>query len=449
MLIKMKKPKLAPTQVLVLGFAVLIIIGAILLNLPIASVNGASIGFLDAMFTSTSAVCVTGLVVVDTGTHWSAFGKTVILILIQIGGLGFMTMGTMIVMLLGKKISLKDRLVMKEALNRNELSGVVKLTRYILFGTFLIQSIGAILLSFKFIPEFGLGKGIAYSVFHAISAFCNAGFDIIGNGRSLMDYVDNIYVNVVVCLLIILGGLGFAVILDIVKIRKFKRFSLHSKIVVFVTALLLGAGFVVFLALEWSNPNTLGDLGYGSRFIAAFFQSVTTRTAGFNTISTGELTNASKLFTVILMFIGGSPASTAGGVKTVTVGAILFMVYSVLRGREETEIFGRRISRNLVNRAATIVAIGISIVLTMTMLLTITEYNQPFINILFESVSAFATVGLSTGLTPELTGVGRIIVMIMMFIGRLGPLTVAFALANKLRKSNGKIRYPEENILVG
>jgi len=233
MISKIKKTKLAPTQVLMLGFAVLIIIGAILLNLPIASVSRTSIGFLDALFTSTSAVCVTGLVVVDTGTHWSAFGKTVILILIQIGGLGFMTMGTMIVMLLGKKISLKDRLVMKEALNRNELSGVVKLTRYILFGTFLIQSIGALLLSFKFIPEFGLGKGIAYSIFHSISAFCNAGFDIIGNGRSLMAYVDNIYVNVVVWLLIILGGLGFAVILDIVKIRKFKRFSLHSKIVVF------------------------------------------------------------------------------------------------------------------------------------------------------------------------------------------------------------------------
>ncbi|MGV8146198.1 MAG: TrkH family potassium uptake protein [Alkaliphilus sp.] len=449
MLTKINKIKLAPTQVLVLGFAALILIGAMILNLPIASISGTSIGFVDALFTATSAVCVTGLVVVDTGTHWTVFGKTVILILIQIGGLGFMTMGTMIVMLLGKKISLKDRLVMKEALNRNELSGVVRLTKYILLGTLIIQSAGAFLLSLKFIPEFGWTKGLAHSVFHSISAFCNAGFDIIGNGRSLMDYVDNIYVNIVIWVLIILGGLGFTVILDIIKFKKFKKFSLHTKLVVFITVLLLGIGFVVFLFLEWGNSSTLGGLGYGSRLAAAFFQSVTTRTAGFNTISTGELTNAAKLFTIMLMFIGGSPASTAGGVKTVTVGALIFMVYSVLRGRKETEMFGRRISTELVNRATTIVVIAMGVILSMTMILTITEYNQPFINILFESVSAFATVGLSTGLTPELTGTGRIIVMLMMFVGRLGPLTVAFALANKLQKNNGKIRYPEENILVG
>lgn len=449
MLNKFKSKKLAPTQVLVIGFAVLILLGAILLNLPISSVDGNSIGFIDALFTSTSAVCVTGLVVVDTGTHWTTFGKTVILTLIQIGGLGFMTMGTMIIILLGKRISLKDRLVLKEALNRNELSGVVKLTKYIFVGTFTIQSIGALLLSFKFVPEFGWLKGFAHSIFHSISAFCNAGFDIIGNGRSLMGYVDNIYVNIVIWLLIILGGLGFVVILDIVKIRKFQRFSLHSKIVIFISALLLGVGFIVFLLLEWSNPATLGNLGYGSRLTAAFFQSVTTRTAGFNTISTGDLTNASKLFTIILMFIGGSPASTAGGVKTVTVGAVLFMVYAVIKGDKEIEIFGRRISKDIVNRATTVVVIGIVVVLFMTMILTVTEYNQPFINIMFEAVSAFATVGLSTGITPELSVAGRVIVMMMMFIGRLGPLTVAFALANKLRKNNGKIRYPEENILVG
>ncbi|KAB3529814.1 TrkH family potassium uptake protein [Alkaliphilus serpentinus] len=446
---KFKGNKLDPTQVLILGFASVIFIGAILLNLPFASITGKSIGFLDALFTSTSAVCVTGLVVVDTGTYWTAFGKTVILILIQIGGLGFMTMATLFAIVLGKRTSLKERLIMQEALNQNTLSGLVRFTQYILIGTLVIEGIGAILLSTRFIPQLGLSKGLAFSIFHSISAFCNAGFDIVGGGVSLIPYVSDPVVNITIMLLIIFGGLGFPVIVELIRTRNFKKISLHAKIVLFMTALLISMGFFAFMALEWNNPNTIGELDFGSKVLASAFQSVTPRTAGFNTIEMSQLTNASKLLTIILMYIGGSPASTAGGIKTVTFGVILFTIISVIKGKEDTELFGRRLSRFAVNRALTLGVVGMGLIIFITMALTISDGGFTFMEVLFEGVSALGTVGLSLGITSKLSELGKVIIIIAMFIGRLGPLTIAFALATQQRKNKGTIRYPEEKIIVG
>ena len=441
--------KLRPTQVLVIGFAIVILIGGILLNLPIASQKGSSMGFLNALFTATSAVCVTGLAVVDTGTHFTVFGKTIIAILIQVGGLGFMSMATLIFVLLGKKISLKERLVMQEALNQNNLAGLVKFTLYILIGTFIIEAFGALFLSFRFVPEYGFLKGLGFSIFHSISAFCNAGFDLIGNGRSLTPYVGDVVINFTIISLIVLGGLGFSVMVDIVNHRGFRRLALHSKMVLLITALLIGIGFIAFLILEWSNPETLGGLSLGQKLLAGLFQSITPRTAGFNTIDTGRLTNASLLLTIVFMFIGGSPASTAGGIKTTTIGVVLFLVISVIKGREDTELFGKRISRGIVQRAIIIAIIALTLVIVFTMVLTITEPNFSFIEILFETVSAFGTVGLSMGITSELSGIGKVVVMFLMFSGRVGPLTITLALARQQRRNKGNIKYPEDKVLVG
>lgn len=446
---KLERIKLDPTQVLVMGFAAVILVGALLLNLPIASQNGESLGFVDALFTATSAVCVTGLVVVDTGTHFTVFGKVVIAALIQIGGLGFMSMATLLFVLLGKKISLKERLVIQEALNQNSLAGLVRFTLYILLGTFIIEAFGALLLSFSFVPEFGLWRGIGYSVFHSLSAFNNAGFDLIGDGRSLTPYVNDAVINLTIMSLIILGGLGFSVIVDVINNKGLKRLSLHTKMVFLITALLIGLGFVVFLLLEWNNPETLGGLSIKGKLLAALFQSVTPRTAGFNTVNIAGLTNASLLMTIVLMFIGGSPASTAGGIKTSTLGVIIFMVVSVVKGRDDTELFGRRISRSIVQRALTIGILGLFLVLIFTMLLTITETGFSFLEILFETVSAFGTVGLSMGITPELSYIGRLVIIFLMFAGRVGPLTITFALARQQKRNKGMVKYPEDKVLVG
>lgn len=440
---------LAPTQVLAIGFALVILVGSMLLNLPIASQDGRSIGFINALFTSASAVCVTGLVVVDTGTYWTVFGKTVILILIQVGGLGFMTLATMLAVLLGKKISLKERLLIQESLSQYTLSGVVRFTQYILLVTLLIEGLGALLLSFTFVPEHGLAKGIAYSIFHSISAFCNAGFDIIGHGRGLTPYVNDPIVNFTIWSLVILGGIGFSVIVDINNKRSIRKLSLHTKIVLVVTFILLTSGFLAFLLLEWNNPETLGNLPLTGKLMAGFFQSMTTRTAGFNTIALDQMNDASKLITIILMFIGGSPASTAGGIKTATLGVIIFTVISVIKGKEETELFKKRIPRDIVNRAITVSFISLTLVIVVTGILTMTETGFSFLEILFESTSAFGTVGLSLGITSELSSLGRLVITFLMFAGRVGPITIVFALARRQRKYKGIIKYPEGKILVG
>ncbi|WP_423243540.1 TrkH family potassium uptake protein [Anaerophilus nitritogenes] len=441
--------QLDPSQILVLGFLIVIMIGAILLNLPIASRNGQSVGFINAFFTATSAVCVTGLVVVDTGTHWTVFGQTIIILLIQVGGLGFMTMGTFIAFLFGKKITLKERLVMKEALSQFSMSGIVRFTKYILITTFIIESIGAILLSFKFIPRFGWIKGIAYGIFHAISAFCNAGFDLIGNFSSLTGYVDDILVNFVICTLIIGGGLGYTVILEMITKKRFSRFSLHSKMVLSSTIILIVVGVVAIFLLEYNNPDTLKNLSFKGKFISSMFQSVSPRTAGFNTLPIDKMTMASIFFIILLMFIGGSPAGTAGGIKTTTAGVLILTIISVIKGKDDTEIFNRRIAKELINRALAVIGIAMMIVIIMTILLSITEVGFEFIEILFEVVSAFGTVGLSMGITSKLTHIGKILIAVTMFAGRVGPLTIAVALAKKQKKEKACIRYPEDKVIVG
>lgn len=441
--------KLNPAQILVLGFAAVILIGAILLNLPIATKSGESIGFINAIFTATSAVCVTGLVVVDTGTYWTVFGQVIILLLIQIGGLGFMTMATFMALIFGRRISLRERLVMQEALNQFNIEGIVRLTQYILITTFTIEGVGAVLLSLKFIPIYGLWKGIGYSIFHAISAFCNAGFDLIGEFRSLTPFVNDALINLVICFLIVAGGLGYTVILEILQKRNFKKFSLHAKVVLVATASLLFIGFIVILALEYGNPNTMAPLPLKGKLLSALFHSVTPRTAGFNTLPTDQLTMAAIFFTIVLMFIGGSPAGTAGGVKTTTAGVLIWTIISEIRGKEDTEIFHKRLPREIMSRSLAIIGIAMALVVMVTMILTITEKGHSFLEIFFETTSAFGTVGLSLGITPKLTVLGKVIISLTMFAGRLGPLTVALALARQQRKNKGVYKYPEEKVIVG
>jgi trk system potassium uptake protein TrkH len=426
----------------------IIIIGALLLSLPVASSRGQSTDLLTSLFTSTSAVCVTGLVVVDTGTYWSVFGHIVILLLIQIGGLGFMTMSTFIALLLGKRIGLRERLIIKEALNEFSIQGMVKLMKNILIMTVAVEAVGAVLLSIRFIPVYGFVKGIYFGTFHAVSAFCNAGFDLIGGYRNLTPFVGDAVLNLSIMTLIIIGGLGFAVNLDIFKNRRWKRLSLHSKLVVAITLFLIVAGFIFFYGVEYNNPMTLGALSPTEKILAAFFQSVTCRTAGFYTIPTGELTDASKLMSIILMFIGASPASTGSGVKTTTFAILIIAVLSVIRGREDIQLFKRRIPNHLVFRALAIVIISICIILAVTMVLSLRE-NFKYIDLQFEAVSAFAPVGLSTGITPYLSSIGKAFIIVTMFIGRLGPLTMAFALARKHKGGKSGIRYPEDKVLVG
>lgn len=440
--------RLEPPQVLVLGFAALILLGALLLTLPAATKSGESAGFLNALFTATSAVCVTGLVVVDTGTYWSPFGQTVILLLIQSGGLGIMTVATIFSFILGRKITLRDRLVIQEQLNQFTLQGVVRLTKYILLGTLLIESLGAVLLSTRFIPEYGFAKGIAFGIFHAVSAFCNAGFDLIGGYRSLTPYVNDFVVSGVVIVLLVVGGLGFAVIAEVIQVRDFRKFSLHTKLVLSITGILLMLGTIIVFILEYSNPATLKSLPLSSKILASIFHAATPRTAGFNTLPTSELTTASQFINIVLMFIGGSPGSTAGGIKTTTAGLLIWTVVSVIRGREDAEVYGRRISKEIVYRALSVAIISMFIVVLTTVILAITE-DATLKEVFFEATSAFGTVGLSLGITPDLSSIGKLTIIATMFTGRVGPLTLAFALAQRQRKNRGKLRYPEEKILVG
>ncbi|ABY91462.1 TrkH family potassium uptake protein [Thermoanaerobacter sp. X514] len=442
------KIKLTPTQVLALGFAAIILIGTLLLMLPVATKSGERTDFLTALFTATSATCVTGLVVVDTKTYWSVFGQIVIMLLIQVGGLGIMTMSTLFALILGRKITFKERLVMQEAFNTNSLGGIVKFAKYILMVSFLFESIGAIILTLRFLPQMGLKKAVYYGLFHSISAFNNAGFDLMGNFRSLTGYVSDWVVNLVIMGLIIFGGLGFYVLLDIYEHRHFNKFTLHSKIVITITLFLITIGTLLIFLFEYNNPKTLKPLDFPTKILAALFQAVTPRTAGFNTLSLSDMTIASKFLTIILMFIGASPAGTGGGIKTTTFAVILYTVLSVIKGEEETVLYKRTISRNIVYKAVAISFISVFIIFSVTMVLSITETSN-FLTVLYETTSAFGTVGLSLGLTPELSTVGKIIIIFTMYTGRVGPLTLALALAKRQRRPKPIIKYAEEKIMVG
>ncbi len=442
----------SPAEILIFGFALVILIGTFLLSLPLASASGQSSGFLNAFFTSTSAVCVTGLVVVDTGTFWSAFGKFIIIVLIQIGGLGFMSLTTMFFVLAGKRITIKDRLLIQSSVNTDSISGVVRYTKYIFFSSIAIELIGAFFLSLAFIPEFGFSKGLAYSLFHAISAFCNAGFDLMGNYSSLTGYVDNFIITFGVGSLILIGGLGFAVTSDIINIRKFSKMTMHARLVLVITGILFAISFILFFIFEYNNPMTMANLPIGDKILAAFFQAITPRTAGFNTIDTGNLTASSLFLTMLMMFIGASPGSTGGGVKTTTIGIIVLTVASVLYGRKDVVAFKRTIIGPAIRRSISVVLIAILIVVTMIFVLLWTEPGLSFEKIAFEVFSAFGTVGLSTGITPNLSVAGKFAMIITMFVGRLGPLTVAYAISRnekRLRENIGTFKLPEGNIMIG
>lgn len=437
--------KLSPYQILALGFAGIILLGALLLTTPAASAAGQMTPFIDALFTATSAVCVTGLVVVDTGTHYSLFGQLVIIGLIQAGGFGFMVLATLMALLVGKKIQLRERLIMQEALNQLTVSGVVRLTKYIIKASLLIEFIGGTLLAVHWYPELGL-KGIYFGYWHAVSSFCNAGFDLFGGFQSLTGYVDDITVNLTVSFLIILGGIGFTVLDDVWTNRKFSKFSLHTKIVLVTTLFLIVFGTVVIFALEYQNEATLGNLSLQGKVLGSYFQSVTPRTAGYNTVDIGKMETATLFFIIILMFIGASPGSTGGGVKTSTLVVLVSAMLALATGREDAELFKRRIPQSLVYKAFSLVLLAAVLVISVTMALSITE-QAPFLNILFEVVSAFGTVGLTTGITTSLSSPGKLLLILTMFAGRIGPATLALALALKSRDTH--IKYPEGKIIIG
>ncbi|MBX7312368.1 TrkH family potassium uptake protein [Clostridium chauvoei] len=443
---KLKKEiKLNGVQILALGFLTVIFLGAIILSLPISSANRESTSFLDSLFTSTSAVCVTGLVTLNTSAHWSVFGQTVIMMLIEIGGLGFMSFTTLIAIVIGKRITLIERLVMQEAMNTFSIQGLVSMVRYVFGFTFAVQLFGALLMSTQFIPKYGLKTGIFYSIFHSISAFCNAGFDLFGN--SLVGYSDNIVIILVISALIIIGGIGFTVWLEIYHYKSGKRLTVHAKIVILMSVVLVFGGAILMFIFECRNPETLAGMNFKDKVLNAFFASVTPRTAGFNSISINGMTMAGKFLTILLMFIGGSPGSTAGGLKTSTFGIIILTVISVIKGREDTEVFGRRFAKELVYKAFALLFIGVGLIIVVTMMLSYTEVGATFMDLLYETTSAFGTVGLTTGLTPNLSNIGKVLIMLMMYFGRVGPLTVALALTRKRKKTGYK--YPEGKILIG
>jgi trk system potassium uptake protein len=438
-------PKVSPAKILVGGFALLILVGAILLSLPVSARTG-RLPFLDALFTATSAVCVTGLVVVDTGTYFTRFGQTVIMLLIQVGGLGIMTAATLVFILLGKKITLRERLVMQEAMNQITMQGLVRLTQIVVLMALSIEAFGALLLSTRFIPEYGFGTGVYYAVFHSVSAFCNAGFDLIGGFRSLTPFSHDPVIVLTIAALFILGGLGFTVIMEIHQRRKFKRLTLHAKMVLVITLLLLTVGTILVFMMEYHNPATLGQYSLPGKLMNAFFTAATPRTAGFNTVPTDGLFPYTLFFIVGLMFIGASPASTGGGIKTSTFGALVVAVVSTIRGSEDPLVFRKQLPTEILRRALSITMISILLVFSVTLVLLYTE-GGALLDMLFETMSAFGTVGLSTGVTTGLTPLGRVMIILTMFAGRVGPLTLVFSLARRMQKA--PVRYTAERILIG
>ena len=451
-----RKRGLSTTRIIALGFVAAILAGAVILMLPVSSADGTWTRPIDALFTATTSICVTGLVTVTTAVHWSLFGQIVILLLAQLGGLGVITVTMCVLILLGKRITLKDRMLIQETYSTDTLSGLARLVVRIVKGTFLLEGLGVIGYATVFIPEFGFWPGLWKSIFNAVSAFCNAGMDVVGE-TSLRAYVNNPIINITTMVLIILGGLGFVVwwnLLDAWKKRKEKNrgfvmgLSLHTKLVLVMTAVLLLGGALLFFLFEQGNPGTIGEMGLGDKIMASVFQSVTTRTAGFETIPQANLTEGSTLLTMILMVIGGSPAGTAGGIKTTTVGILILMILSTIRGKKETEFMKRRISAEAGRTALTVVGLAFMVVVTASLLLFATD-GLGFQDTLYEVASAMGTVGLTRGITAGLSTAGKLVIIVVMYIGRIGPVTVAFALAMKRKGKDANFSLPEERVLIG
>ncbi len=452
----MKKQHLSfsASQIIMISFFAVILVGSLLLSLPISSASSDSVPFIDALFTATSATCVTGLVTLTTVSAWSVFGQAVILILIQIGGLGTITVMAGIMLALNKKMGIGDRLLIQDAFNLNSLSGLVRFIKKVFLGTFLIEAAGTLLYMTVFVPQFGL-KGIWISFFTAISAFCNAGFDIL-SADSLCNYATNPIINFTTCLLIVLGGIGYIVIWDILlvikkhktqKLKCFRFLSLHSKIAIFMTVLLILSGAVLIFIFEFNNPLTLEEHNLWDKIQISIFQSITTRTAGFASVPQQNLTGASSLVSILLMFIGGSPAGTAGGIKTVTICVLVCSVHNTIKNRNSINLFSRNIPKLAVSKALAVFGMSFLTVIVSTILLLATT-NFELLDVLFETVSATATVGLTRNLTPSLDTLGKIIIAATMYLGRIGPISLATAF--NIRKENDNlIKNPTENISVG
>lgn len=453
-----KEFRFSTTQLVAMGFLGVILVGAGFLTLPISAADGEATEFIDALFTATTSVCVTGLVTVSTAAHWSLFGKIVILILIQLGGLGVVACVTMFLLITNRKITLNERVIIRESYGLDTMEGMVKLIKRIVRGTLFVEVLGAILYSIHFIPEFGVLPGIWRAVFNAVSSFCNAGMDILGE-TSLAEYRGNVLINFTTMGLIILGGIGFPVWWDVIhvlrevrrrKIRKkyiFDSLTLHSKLAIVTSFILILGGCISIYILEYNNPLTMKDLSIGDKWLASLFQSVTTRTAGFFTISQEKFTNASAMVSMVLMFIGGSPAGTAGGMKTTTIAMILLTTMSFAKGRSDTEVFRRKIASDNVRLGLVVVTLGFIILFTAIILLSATE-NAPLVDVAYEATSALGTVGLSRNFTPLLSTLGKLIIIIVMYLGRIGPITLVVALSNKGSR-NVRIDFPEKKIMIG
>jgi trk system potassium uptake protein TrkH len=433
---------LSPAQTITIGFAAVILVGGGLLSLPIASETGRPTPFLTALFTANSAVCVTGLVVVDTADHYSTFGELIILALIQIGGFGYMTSWALLALILGWRIGLRERIILTEAHSLYQTGGVVRFTRRIVLMALVIEAVGAAILTLRWWVDLPLGRAAYLGLFHSVSAFNNAGFDLMGGFRSLRAHVGDPVVNLTVGALIVLGGLGFSVLFDLLS----RRLTTHSKTVLLASTALVAAGAGFFLLLEFANPRTLGGLPPGARLLAAAFQGVVPRTAGFSTVNIGDVSQPALALLIMLMFVGASPGGTGGGIKTTTFIAPLAVILSTIRGTGEPTLFRRRLPVFVVYKAVTIALVAVAFVMTMTILLTRVE-GVDFLRAFFETTSAFGTVGLSTGITPRLSPAGRVLVMLTMFAGRIGLLTLAFGLTRRVRPP--RIRYPEDRIYVG
>lgn len=440
--------KLTQTQMIVVGFMLIILTGSLLLMLPWASRSHEVTPFLDTLFTATSASCVTGLVVVDTWSHWSVFGQVIILILIQVGGMGFMTLGVFMAILLRRRIGLKTRGVLQESINSLQIGGIVKLAKKIIQGTVFFESVGALILMYRFIPKVGMVRGIWYGIFHSVSAFCNAGFDLMGYVepyQSLCGYAGDWLVNLTIMSLIVIGGIGFFVWDDIAtKKLKVRRYTLHTKLVLMTTLALIIGGALFFFFTEQSN--VLRNMPFAERIWASFFQSVTARTAGFNTVDTGALTEGSKFVTILLMFVGGSPGSTAGGIKTTTLIVLLVCVRSNMRQEKGYNILDRRLDEEVVRKACTVMCTNLLLMLTATIVMLVL---QPFAltDVLFETASAIGTVGMTTGITRSICSISKAVLIFLMYCGRIGSLT--FALSLRGNKHEPAVKQPVEQVMIG
>ena len=452
--LKKVKFDISTTHIIMLSFLIAVFIGSLLLSLPISTSDGKSVPYIDALFTATTSICVTGLVTLPTFSTWSVFGQIIILIMIQIGGLGIVAIMSGILISFNRRFGLKDRILLQDAFNLSSLSGIVRFLKKVLAGTFIVEGSGALLYMTVFVPEYGL-KGIWISVFNAVSAFCNAGIDIISED-SLCPYVLNPMVNFVTSLMVILGGIGYIVWWDVIRIaryfpeKKFRCFSmlsLHSKLALTTTTILLIWGTAGFFAFEYHNPLTIGNLSFLEKMQVSFFQSMTTRTAGFASVPQQYLTNPSAVFSLFLMFIGGSPVGTAGGVKTVTMAVLMSSALAAIRNKQELSLFKRRISRQAISKAVAVVTVSFMIMFISTILLSVVT-NADIMDIAYETVSATATVGLTRNLTSSLNSWGKIIIIITMYLGRVGPISLLIAFNTKKNKSN-IIKDPVEEISIG